>query len=358
MGRRLFWKFFIFIWLAQMAGMVAVGATFWIRHRSLEEHHMHFPPHVYDEHGKPLAPPPHSPGHFPVEPLIATFLASLISAVLLARYISRPIQNLRDAFDAAADGNLQLRLNTLMGKRDDELADLGRHFDRMSDRLKASMELQQSLLHDVSHELRSPLARLQVAVGLARQSPEKLEATMNRIELESGRINYLVGELLTLSRLDAGTMEMTKVEIEIEELLSDITADARFEAKTHGQEITLESGNNIKVSCQPELLHRAIENVVRNALKHTPAGKRISISCRQDDATRKIYISILDEGPGATPAELPYIFEPFFRGRSHADGHGLGLAIAKRVAQAHGGGIIATNHPYGGLYVEISLPLA
>ena len=227
----------------------------------------------------------------------------------------------------------------------------------MSDRLKASMELQQNLLHDVSHELRSPLARLQVAVGLARQSPEKLEAAMDRIELESGRINHLVGELLTLSRLDAGTMEMTKVDIEIEELLSGIVADARFEAKSHRQKIKLDCGSRIIVSCQPELLHRAIENVVRNALKHTPAGKRITINCRQDDVTRKNYISILDEGPGVHPAELPYIFEPFFRGKSHNDGHGLGLAIAKQVAQAHGGGIIASNHPYGGLYVEISLPL-
>lgn len=353
---RLFWKIFIFILLAQMAGMVAVGSTFWLRHRSLEQHHMGFPLHVFDEHGRPLPPPPHPPpGHFPVEPLIGTFFASLLAAALIARYFSKPIRNLHDAFDAAANGNLEVRVGALMGHRQDELADLGRDFDRMADRLKAAMELQTNLLHDVSHELRSPLARLQVAVGLARQSPDKLQATMERIEVESGRINHLVEELLTLSRLDAGLMEMSKVDAELEELLSGIVEDARFEARSKDLEVLLDCERDLIFRCQPELLHRALENVVRNALRYTPDGKRIKIDCRRQDGN--IHISVLDQGPGVDAAELPHIFEPFFRGVAHhADGHGLGLAIAKRVIHAHDGRITASNIANGGLYVEITLP--
>ncbi len=355
---RLFWKIFIFILLAQMAGMVAVGATFWLRHRSLEQHHTGFPLHVYDEHGRPLPPPPHKPpGHFPVEPLIGTFYASLLAAALIAQYFSRPIRNLHDAFNQAANGKLEVRAGAMMGHRQDELADLGRDFDHMADRLKAAMDLQQNLLHDVSHELRSPLARLQVAVGLARQSPDKLQATMERIEMESGRINYLVEELLTLSRLDAGIMEMPRVDTELEELLSVIVDDARFEAKSKEQEVVLDCERDLMFKCQPELLLRALENVVRNALRHTPAGKRIHIVCRRQGAPSSIYISVLDQGPGVDPAELPHLFEPFFRGASHhADGHGLGLAIARRVIHAHCGEIMASNIAGDGLHVEITLP--
>ncbi len=367
---RLFWKFFTLIMLVQLAGMVAVGATFWLRHQAEEQGRLQagapsFSPRPPDWRSSRPPPPPdglHRPpprrGPFPLEPLIATFFVSLICAVLLARYFSRPIRNLRDAFEAAASGNLQARIGDSMGKRRDELADLGHDFDRMAERLDSLITAQRRLLHDVSHELRSPLARLQAAIGLVRQSPDKLEATVDRIERESGRIDHLVGELLTLSRLEAGVMGAMDEEIPLGDLLVDIVEDARFEAETRQQAVVFESACEVMLRGQPELLHRAVENVVRNALKHTPSGKRIGVICRLDGATLRL--SVLDEGPGVAESELDGIFDPFFRGSGAqgTDGHGLGLAIARRVIQAHGGAIMASNRPEGGLCVEMTLPLA
>lgn len=377
---RLFWKFFIFIWLTQMAGMVAVGTTFWFKHRAEDQNRQSMeeprppgfpgnsPPPPPDgfvgrpppvEARRPPPPQPRGPRSFPAIPLVWTLLASLGSAALLARYFSKPIGHLRDAFDAAANGNLQARVGDSMGRRRDELADLGHDFDRMADRLNTLMDAQRRLLHDVSHELRSPLARLQVAVGLARQQPEKLESTMDRIERESSRIDDLVGELLTLSRLEAGVLGASEEEIRVAELLADIVEDARFEAEGNQQQVMFEGSCDVVLKGRPELLYRAIENVVRNALKHTPSGKRITVTCGVDMAARTLRLAVLDEGPGVAEAELSGIFEPFFRGSGaqNTDGHGLGLAIANRVIQSHGGSINTSNRPGGGLCVEMLLPL-
>lgn len=356
---RLFWKFFIFIWLLQMAGMVAVGTSFWLRHKAHEAERAQ----EMAAAGKAWKHDPRRPKSpyrraFPVEPLIATLFASLLSAALLARYFSKPIRNLKTAFDAAADGNLDVRVGQAMSHRKDELADLGHDFDRMAERLRQAMQSQRRLLHDVSHELRSPLARLQAAVGLARQSPDKLITTMDRIELESSRIDQLVGELLTLSRLDAGAYDLNGEPFMINELLDAVLDDARFEAEGSGHLVTFEGGSHAKVRGHAEWLHRAIENVVRNALRHTPAGKTIRLSCEDDFPNRIVHIAICDEGPGVPEPELPQLFEPFFRG-VHAQGtagHGLGLAIARRIIDAHGGSIRARNRAQGGLCVEIVLP--
>lgn len=354
---RLFWKFFIFVWLAQMAGMVAVGTTFWLKHHADEQSRLRTepPPGPEPRGGPPLR---QRPRPFPVEPLVATLLASLICAALLARYFSRPIRNLRDAFDAAAGGNLKVRLGASMGRRRDELADLGHDFDRMADQLSMLMDAQRRLLHDVSHELRSPLARLQVAVGLARQQPEKLDATMARIEQEAVRIDSLVGELLTLARLEAGDMPDMREDIVMNDLLQGIADDACFEAEANGQRVTVESHCDAIVQGKPELLHHAIENVVRNALKHTSAGGCVKLETAMDSVGNRLMVSVMDEGPGVPEAELPHIFEPFFRGSGAKgnDGYGLGLAIARRAVLAHGGDIRAFNLTSGGLCVEMLLP--
>lgn len=354
---RLFWKFFIFVWLVQMAGMVAVGTTFWLRHHADEISRLRAePPPGPAPNGRP--PFRHRSRPFPVEPLVATLLASLICAALLARYFSRPIRNLRDAFDAAAGGNLKVRLGASMGKRRDELADLGHDFDRMADQLSALMDAQQRLLHDVSHELRSPLARLQVAVGLARQQPEKLDATMARIEQEAVRIDSLVGELLTLARLEAGDVPRMQEDIVMNDLLQSIADDACFEAEANGQHVMVESRCDAIVQGRPELLHEAIENVVRNALKHTPAGGSIRLETGMNPAGTHVMVGVMDEGPGMPDIELTNIFEPFFRGSGAKgnDGYGLGLAIARRAVLAHGGDIRAFNRVSGGLCVEMRLP--
>jgi two-component system OmpR family sensor kinase len=294
---------------------------------------------------------------FPLMPLLAGVLASLIFAALLAWYFSKPIKKLREAFDSAANGNLDVRVSDAMGERRDELADLGQAFDLMASRLGTLMLSQTRLLHQVSHELRSPLARLQIAVGLARQQPEKSEVSLIRIERESERMDKLVGELLELSRLESGVMNIDKEVIDINELLLTIAEDARFEGMAKRIMIEYVPTATVSVFGQQELLHRAIDNVVRNALKYSPEQSIIHIN--EVMTGSQVVIRVMDSGPGVVDAELDTIFQAFFRGSNthHADGHGVGLAIAKQIIEAHGGSIKAYNRGEGGLAVEIHLPV-
>ena len=296
----------------------------------------------------------------PWVPIVAAVLASTLMAVLLAWYFSRPIRALRQAFEAAAGGDLAPRFADAGGKRRNELNDLGRDFDRMTARLRNLIDGQTRLLHDVSHELRSPLARLQAAIGLAHQQPDKTAASMERIERESVRMDKLVGELLTLARLEAGALSALQEEIGMAELLDQIGDDARFEAASQGCSVVQEGEAEVLVMGQADLLGRAIENVVRNAIKHSPEGGVVQLQLRSLPDARQLHIRVLDRGPGVAPADLEAIFRPFFRAsdtRKSTDGHGLGLAIAQHVVQAHGGSIVASNRPDGGLCVEIVLPV-
>ncbi|MGK5050667.1 HAMP domain-containing sensor histidine kinase [Janthinobacterium sp. RB2P8] len=293
-------------------------------------------------------------------PLAAAIAASLLFSFLLAWYFARPIRDLRQAFEAASHGDLAPRFHA-SGKRGDELTDLGRDFDRMTGRLRSLMESQTRLLHDVSHELRSPLARLQAAIGLAHQQPEKMDASMQRIERESERMDKLIGELLTLSRLEAGADSPLSEDVGIADLLHDIMEDARYEAKARQVGIALAGDAAIAdaaVTGRPELLARAVENVVRNAVKHSPDGGTVEVNLsRQHDWLR---IAVLDRGPGVASADLANIFQPFFRAsptQHSTDGHGLGLAIAQHVISAHGGRIGASLRTGGGLCVEMLLPV-
>ncbi|MET0983718.1 MAG: ATP-binding protein [Telluria sp.] len=294
--------------------------------------------------------------------VLASVLVSLLFAILLAWYFSRPIRALRTAFEAAAAGDLAPRFgNSAAGG--DELNDLGRDFDRMSARLQALMDGQRRLLHDVSHELRSPLARLQAAIGLAHQQPDKIATSLARIERESERMDKLVGELLTLSRLEANPDVLKDELVDMQELVEAIAQDARFEAETQGAAVDVDVDVSGAVPAQvrgaPDLLWRAVENVVRNAAKHGGAGGVVELRLRTE--ARAVCIDVLDRGPGILEADLPTIFQPFFRSNpatNNVDGHGLGLAIAERVIRAHGGSITVTNRAGGGLQVAITLPLA
>ncbi|MFC4931374.1 sensor histidine kinase [Massilia sp. GCM10023247] len=292
--------------------------------------------------------------------VVASVLVSLLFAFLLAWYFSRPIRALRKAFEAAAAGDLAPRFGG-RATGGDELKDLGRDFDRMSGRLRALMDGQRRLLHDVSHELRSPLARLQAAIGLAHQQPDKIAASLARIERESERMDKLVGELLTLSRLEANP-DLPKDElVDMQELIEGIAQDARFEAGSEGAAVAVEVTGAVpaQVRGAPDLLWRAIENVVRNAVKHGGAGKPVEVKLRSE--ARAVCIDVADRGPGILEEDLPSIFQPFFRSNpatNIVDGHGLGLAIAERVIRAHGGTITACNRDGGGLQVAITLPLA
>ena len=286
--------------------------------------------------------------------IIAATLASLLFAALLAWYFSRPIRALRSAFEAASRGDLAPRFAS-PGRAGDELSDLGRDFDRMSARLAALMDGQRRLLHDVSHELRSPLARLQAAVGLAHQQPDRIGSSLDRIERESMRMDKLVGELLTLSRLEAATSPVQREQLDLTELADEIAADARFEAGLDAPLVRVEAPGPIVVRGDPDLLWSALENVVRNAIRHGGSGS-VRIVLHLD--AQWAHLDVLDRGPGIAPADLGSIFQPFFRSHpNNVDGHGLGLAIAQHVLAAHGGSISAANRDGGGLQVRLSLPL-
>lgn len=390
---RLFWKFFLFIWLGQMAAVLGTGMLFWAERKNFEgrmggsverlppdsaelDSHRRPPPPPPGAFGRQLPPggfgePPHPAGrgerppqdrpmgppgmHLPVFPALAGLLASVLCAAGLAWYFARPIRQLRSGFDRVADGDLEARVAPGMQGRRDELADLGRDFDRMTERLQGVVEGQKRLLHDVSHELRSPLARLQAAVGLARQQPARMDDCLLRVERESERMNQLVGQLLTLSRLEAGVAEATEL-VDMAELLADIVEDARFEAEARQVVIAYDAGDMAEIRGNSELLHRAIENVLRNAVRYSPAGGRVGVAAGKRGQVFQVRIE--DQGPGVEADELEAIFSPFFRGRAArpGDGHGLGLAIARRVMRVIGGRILASRGAAGGLVVEIEIP--
>jgi two-component system OmpR family sensor kinase len=333
---RLFWKFFFFFILAQLA-TTAFALEFWMRH------------------GRHTPRPP-------LDVVGGGVLASLSVAILLAWYVSKPIRSLRQAFNAAAHGDLDARIGDSVGRRRDELADLGRDFDRTAAHLKLLMDGQRRLLHDVSHELRSPLARLQVSVGLARQHPGNVPAALDRVERESVRMDKLVDELLTLSRLESGMVRGQEESVDVAELVAEVVADATFELKAQskavGFDIHLESLHAAKVTGNAEMLHRALENVVRNSVRHTPSARQVHVLGEYDAARHEVRLMIADEGPGVAAAELDSIFKPFFRGEGAqgTPGHGLGLAITHKVIESHGGRIRVFNRTPAGLAVEIRLP--
>ncbi|WP_291993511.1 ATP-binding protein [Candidatus Accumulibacter sp. ACC003] len=307
--------------------------------------------------------PAHGERPSPVPPIVAGLLASLAFSAAMAWYMAKPIRNLRAALRAVSAGHLETRLQPSMGRRRDELADLGRDFDRMAQQLQAQINSQQRLLHDVSHELRSPLARLHAAIGLARQNPEKLATTLERVERESLRLDELVGELLTLSRLDAGTPGAPPLPIDLMEMVASIADDAGFEAAARGRAVNFTGDGEATASVQGELLYRAVENVVRNAVKYTAVGTAVEVQARRlvaGGGLPAFEIVVSDRGPGVPEADLEAIFEPFYRADNNdgTTGYGLGLAIARRAVVAHGGQVLARNRTAGGLEVRLTLPLS
>ena len=352
---RLFWKFFFFISLVQLGSILVVGAWIFVEHRREAA--------MRDNSAIAAAAPEAArsagPRALPPEPFVGGILASLGSAALVAWLLSKPIRNLRSALADAASGNLDIRVSDRMGSGDDELKDLGREFDHMINRLHGLITAQRQLLHDVSHELRSPLARIQAAIGLGHQQPDQAQALMDRIQRESVRIDKLIVELMALSRLQADVDSQMNEEIELCDLLADVVEDARFEASAKGRHIHAESAMPGVVRGNAALLRRAIENVIRNAIKFSNSGGTVEVRATQGAADQVAVISVRDSGTGVPESDLTRIFDPFFRSSTHArkEGSGLGLAIAKRVIDSHRGTIRASNVPGGGLLVSIELPL-
>lgn len=211
--------------------------------------------------------------------------------------------------------------------------------------------------HDVSHELRSPLSRLQAAVGVLRQSPAKLGAMLDRMDREVERLDALVGEVLTLARLTAGSGLPLKTQaLDVIELLNEILGDAAFEAQTRDVSITTSVDGAFRAEVEGELIYRALENVVRNAVKYTAEHSGISVSC--EAAAERLKICVTDQGPGVRRDELERIFQPFSRGKEAVPrgGYGLGLAITRQAVERHGGRVHASLPDGGGLAITIELP--
>jgi two-component system, OmpR family, sensor kinase len=291
--------------------------------------------------------------------LSATLLVSALVCVLLAHYLSDPVRHLRAATRSIAGGDLRVRVSALLGRRRDELAMLAVDFDAMAERLRNLLESQRQLLRDVSHELRSPLARLQIALGLARRPHANLEQELDRIEREAQRLDELIGEILSLSRLEDPTRTLSTESVNLTELLDTLADNARLEAEPRWVRIELHAPAALIIEGDRELLFRALENIVRNAVSFAPQGSVVQLSAQA--RAEDVLIDITDQGPGVPTELLERIFEPFFRvgkAREHdSGGHGIGLAIAARVVALHGGAVSARNVPAGGLQVQVTLPL-
>jgi len=306
------------------------------------------------------------PGLFnmPPELLILGILGGLLFSSLLAWYLIKPVWRLRLGFDQLTKGQLGVRLRELMGSRRDEIADLARDFDIMAERMQTLVESREQLLYDVSHELRSPLARQHMAFGLARQNPQRIPQLLDRIEQESSRMDELVGELLTLSRVEYGA-DMLDEYFDIQGLVRVVADNAAFEARESGVALELhmslpdDAPGGSTMQGDAELIRRALENVLRNAIRHSPRGTSVEVGVFKGGEDDTCCIQIIDSGPGVPDDALERIFEPFVRLKNTpSHGAGLGLAIAKRAVSVHGGAIRAANCGGEGLRVTIVLPLA
>ncbi|MBA2588058.1 MAG: HAMP domain-containing protein [Alphaproteobacteria bacterium] len=293
-----------------------------------------------------------------------TFYSGLIGvfifSALLTLFIIVPIRRIRAAFGRLAAGDLKVRLGDAWLRRHDEITDLATDFNRMASRLEELVASRDRLLADISHELRSPLARLHLAIALARQSPEKEAQSLERIGKEADKLEEMVGELLTLSKIESGAATSDEYFF-VSEVSRMVADDARFEAQGKGVDIQFvanpEPGHEALIVGSGKLVNRAIENIVRNALRFSRRGETITLEMESNQAGTTLYIR--DQGPGAKPEQLTSLFDPFYRGDpSSGHGYGLGLAIAKRAVLAHGGTITAVNGAEEGLSITIWLPAA
>jgi two-component system, OmpR family, sensor histidine kinase CpxA len=295
-------------------------------------------------------------------PLALATLASVLVGLILAQYLVVPMLRLRRATQAYAAGDLSYRVAPSFGRRRDEIVDLAVAMDDMAESLDTLLESKRVLLRDVSHELRSPLARVQAALGLARQRDGGAEQELALIQHETERLNDLIGSILTYSRLDSGLRPLQHKPLELAELLGEAVESARVEADQKQIRIDLECADAGNYEGDAMLLYSTFENVLRNALHHAPENSRIRVNLAQVAASGRLpelRVQVRDQGPGVPEPMLQAIFKPFVRvDQSHGEGIGLGLAISQRIIQAYRGRIVAENHPEGGLQVSIHLPLA
>jgi two-component system sensor histidine kinase CpxA len=284
-------------------------------------------------------------------------LAAAIMSVLLARYLSSPIMRLQKASRALAAGAFETRVGRPFNRRNDEVGTLARDFDAMAERIQALVTAKETLLRDVSHELRSPLARIRMALALAqRRAGTQAQPDLDRIEREAEKLDALIGQVMTLTRLRTATAPRREA-VRLDQLVGEVVDDARFEHPASRVELT--TSGPIEVSGDADGLKSAIENVVRNALIYGDPAQPVEVEATSN--ADQALVRVLDRGPGVPDSELARIFEPFYRtdkSRDHQKGgQGIGLAITTRVTELHGGSVTARNRNGGGLEIDLKLPL-
>ena len=308
--------------------------------------------------GVPSLPPANLPWWLESQWVQLAFALTVsgIMSLLLTWSLVRPIEKLRQTVRAMARGTLDARAGSSVSARSDEIGELGRDFDDMANRIEDLVSAQQRLLSNVSHELRSPLTRLQVAMGIVRQkAPEGLDRALNRIERESDRLENMIAQILKLSRFENEMQQADWQWLDVTDMIRRVVDDARFEAHPRGIQIELDASETVRMIGDGQLLHSSVENVIRNALRFSPDNGQIRVTLTV--VSGRAIISICDQGPGVPEDKLVRLFDPFYRLDQSNTGAGLGLNIALQAVQMHKGVIYAENLTTGGLKVVIELPL-
>ncbi|MBF0190809.1 MAG: HAMP domain-containing protein [Magnetococcales bacterium] len=296
---------------------------------------------------------------YPFFPVVVLVISGMV-VFPLARHFTRPLRYLQGATLRLAEGDLTTRAPGMRRLFSDELDDLGQDFNFMAQRLEVLFHGQKRLLRDVSHELRSPLARMRVALGLAEQESSGVRGEhWQRLNLELDRLDTLIGQIIRLSRPEAPDQVPKESLVDLGALVEAVVADARFESGGEESPLTILGLDPAMLWADGGAIHSAVENVVRNAMRHSPPGVGITLQLIRRGTTAHILVK--DAGPGVPEADLPRLTEPFFRVGEARDrlsgGHGLGLAIATSAVRDHKGELSVRNRPEGGLEVEITLPV-
>ncbi len=287
-------------------------------------------------------------------------VVSALTSWWLAEHLTAPIRRIQAGARALASENLDVRVSAGLEGRKDELAVLARDFDAMADQLRANRSATTQLLRDISHELRSPLARMRVALGLARQPPADFSRQLDRLEKEIERLDSMISQVLKLARLHGTDALLERERFELDDVIEEVVRDANFEGAVKNCKVNLSGATNSTVLGSRELLRSAIENVLRNAVRYSPSDSPVEMQVAKRSSGLELLIR--DHGPGVPAAALERIFEPFYRVAEARDrdsgGEGIGLAITSQVMKAHGGTARAVNADNGGLEVRLSLPEA
>lgn len=381
----LFWKIYGWFWVSQIVVLCTMFLYVWVCEPETYTYKSELS--AKSVLSAPTSPKTLSSGSFFLSTesgafwrLLCLFIGTeTVVCYLSARYLASPTVKLRRATHQLAAGDLTVRIGSQMGRRRDELADMGRDFDLMAERIETlvaserrlaeserrTVEAQQRLLADISHELRSPLARIAYALDLAQGGAnEETKGYLQRIKRESALLNKLIGQLLTLARLEAapeqGESWSSAAPVELSKIVGEVCQDADFEARERGQTVHLLQNETCLVRGKADLLRSAIENVVRNAVRHAPPDSAIEVALCCDE--RQASVTVRDFGAGVPEELLPELFRPFYRvaraRERESGGVGLGLSITDRAIRFHGGKVHAKNASGGGLVVELMLPIS